>query len=225
MNFLKAFCSQRPIENRHAHAHPHIHTHRDGRESSSQSWISKWTLNKKLWPVTIRHCFPRVNEQRVETKGPLLNTKDQYFPPGLANDSLMWFNLYYYCKQLITPFCFDHPTAAWTWFCTRVGWAKHWFGSNRPEWRSSDSAASRKNILVSLAFRWGFPLHVVMWPWCLFKTTTLFFFFFCRFFPPSPLGKQPCGHYSCSQHPHKKTNNAAPIQTYKDEEQGRCRGC
>lgn len=50
--------------------------------------------------------------------------------------------------------------------------------------------------------RWGFPSHVVMWPCCLFEITTLFMHIFLS--SPSPLGKQPCGHYSCSQHPHKK---------------------
>lgn len=85
-------------------------------------------------------------------------------------------------------------------------------GSDSPLWRSSDSAASRKNILVSVAFRRDFLSHVAMWPCCLFKIKTDSFFASLFFFipSPSPLGKQPSGHYSCSPHPHKKQYSANP---------------
>lgn len=89
--------------------------------------------------------------------------------------------------------------------------------SDSPLWRSSDSAASPRYCnLTSISVRFFVTCHYVT---LLFVSDKNRFFLFIFF--PKPLGKQPSGHYSCSQHPHK--NNAVPIQANKDRRRERLR--
>lgn len=121
---------------------------------------------------------------------------------------------------------FNYEPAGWKFFfeyhtvqglldtCGLTGLIAAVHRSDSPYWRSNDSAASLKYCKLTSIFCDTLS-HVIMWPCCLFPIKTDFFF-------KKPLGRQPSGHYSCSQHPHE--NNVVPTQEYKERDRKRDAG-